>query len=86
MLMMTFGVQNGESWKATSLDAGGGSNAAKGRNNNGPAPGYGVMEAHGVGGCETAAAPTGTTGGVRAYVRNQNYAPTAWTTFSSDYG
>ena len=45
------------------------------------------MQAHGVGGCETAAAPTkNPPGGVRVFIRDQNWAATAWTTFSSDFG
>ena len=45
------------------------------------------MSEHGVGGCETAAAPTKTPpGGVRVFIRDQFWSATAWTTFSTDYG
>lgn len=48
---------------------------------------YGTMAAHGMGGCETAAAPIhGVPGGVRVFIRNQDWAASAWTTASFDYG
>ena len=70
---------NGESWAVTPLDSD--RPKTSGKSN------YGTMQAHGVGGCETAAAPTkNPPGGVRVFIRDQNWAATAWTTFSSDFG
>ena len=70
-------TSDGESWAMTPLDSDRPKTSGK--------TGYGTMMAHGAGGCETAAAPTigFAPGGVRVFIRDQFWAATAWTTYSS---